>query len=284
MRVNNILKEESLGYDITGIGLTERIHDIKALDEVSDFCKKQGEKIEYSIAMYEMQVEPNLTMMDLLYSERMATSADAIALLIELIDKKWKLQAQEEPQGEIIRCSLGKSNNAAHNMTEYMAERQQLLRTLTKQEEYLEFMKSCFSNSVFAEGFDEEFMHIKDFKQHMDEITDCLQVLDSEAITLYEEYKNNLQQAMNILTKKLCTCGPDPKHEKDLHFIFQYEVEENGEVDIRKKDIICSPHLKLIRDDSDLRIYFYWKDADICEGKKVLIGRVGRHTWSKYKK
>lgn len=284
MKVNNILKEESLDYSITGLALTERMNDIKALDEVSDFCMKQKEKIEYGVSLYDVLVEPDMTLLDVLYSGRRAVSQDGLAMITELIDKKWKVKSSAEPYEKIIQCSLGKMEEAVCNMEEYKAARQKILKTLTSQKEYLEFMKSCFSNSVFAEGFEEEFMHIKDFKQCMEEITNCLQVLDNEAIGLYEEYKNNLQKAMEILTKKLCTCGPDPKHEKDLHFIFKYEMEENGEEVICRKDIVCSPHLKLIRDDSDLRIYFYWKDEDIYEGKKVLIGRIGRHPWSKYGK
>ena len=45
------------------------------------------------------------------------------------------------------------------------------------------------------------------------------------------------------------------------------------------KDIGCSPHLKLIHPGSNLRIYFYWCDAVIGEGKKVLVGRIGRHPY-----
>ena len=41
------------------------------------------------------------------------------------------------------------------------------------------------------------------------------------------------------------------------------------------------PHFKLIRDDSDLRVYFWWQDDEVGDGKKVLIGRVGRHPWRK---
>lgn len=40
-----------------------------------------------------------------------------------------------------------------------------------------------------------------------------------------------------------------------------------------------NPHTKLIRRDSDLRIYCYWKDERIADGSKVLIGRIGRHPW-----
>ena len=77
------------------------------------------------------------------------------------------------------------------------------------------------------------------------------------------------------------TCAPDPKHKKYLQFEFSYEQEVDGEMKYRSKKIECQPHFKLIRDDSNLRVYFWWKDDDIGAGKKVLIGRVGRHPWKK---
>lgn len=45
------------------------------------------------------------------------------------------------------------------------------------------------------------------------------------------------------------------------------------------KSVLCEPHLKLNRPDSDLRIYFQWKDEDVGKGEKVLVGRIGRHPY-----
>ena len=47
----------------------------------------------------------------------------------------------------------------------------------------------------------------------------------------------------------------------------------------REKMVVCSPHLKLIRGGSNLRIYFEWCDKDVGNGEKVLIGRIGRHPY-----
>lgn len=66
-----------------------------------------------------------------------------------------------------------------------------------------------------------------------------------------------------------------------MRFEFTYEKEIDGESFQRRKTIECQPHFKLIRDDSDLRVYFWWQDEDVGDGKKVLIGRVGRHPWRK---
>ena len=111
------------------------------------------------------------------------------------------------------------------------------------------------------------------------EITDNLSVLDDEALKLYKEYHTNLKEAMNILTAKLIECSPDPAHVSELLFPFMYEEQINGEDVAREKMVVCSPHLKLIRRDSNLRIYFEWCDKDVGKGEKVLIGRIGRHPY-----
>lgn len=115
--------------------------------------------------------------------------------------------------------------------------------------------------------------HIQNFPDHAEEITKNLAVLNDEAIKLYCRYKNNLKIAIDEISTKLLACSLDPAHRDSLWFSFTYE-------DIHT-DVRCEPHLKLIRNDSDLRIYFYWKDDRIANGKKVLIGRIGRHPWSK---
>ncbi len=74
-------------------------------------------------------------------------------------------------------------------------------------------------------------------------------------------------------------CAPDPKHTKDLIFSFTYSEQVEGKAVSRSKDIECSPHLKLIHPGTDLRIYFYWCDAEISKGKNVLVERIGRHPY-----
>lgn len=282
MVINNELVIDSLLYQ-DGRCLTARMDEMEQLDRVSSYCKELEEKIQYDADLFwELEVEPGEQLVNIIYGGAPVKSEDGRRFLQEMITKKWTAREEREADAHIY-CSLGTHVGAADNMTAYCEERQQILQSIKDAKQYTEFMRSCFPNSVFAEGCDEEFLHIKDFGVHKEEITNCLKVLDQRAIALYEQYQDNLKEAMDCLTRELCTCAPDPKHEKDLLFTFCYEEEENGEKIARTKEVVCSPHLKLIRDDSDLRIYFYWKDAEIEAGKKVLIGRVGRHPWSKYK-
>ena len=64
--------------------------------------------------------------------------------------------------------------------------------------------------------------------------------------------------------------------DQKLVFEFRYEDEKNQ---VKYKEIACEPHLKLIRRDSNLRIYFYWADKDVGNDEKVLVGRIGSHPY-----
>lgn len=97
-----------------------------------------------------------------------------------------------------------------------------------------------------------------------------------EALTCRMEAQNILQSMMQR------TCAPDANHRSELRFEFSFEQENDGKMQEKKKWVECQPHFKLIRDDSDLRVYFQWKDDEVGNGEKVLIGRVGRHPWRKH--
>ena len=147
------------------------------------------------------------------------------------------------------------------------------------EQEYREFMDSCFRNSCFADNILSEMKYIEKFSSHTQEITDCLGLLNDEALKLYEEHRDNLKEAMAILTAKQIACSPDHAHRDSLIFPFTYYEEIEGEKCSVQKEIMCEPHLKLINKHSNLRIYFYWKDDQVGEGRKVLVGRIGRHPY-----
>ena len=84
---------------------------------------------------------------------------------------------------------------------------------------------------------------------------------------------------MRILSSMLLECSGDPKHRESLFFPFTYYENLNGINTAQEKKILCEPHLKLIRRDSDLRIYFQWCDDQVGKGEKVLVGRIGRHPY-----
>ena len=247
MRVSNVLVEESFQFTEDKPDMLYRGMEIDSLDKVADYCKSIDEKIKFSDDLYEIQVQNEVSLCEYLYASKGAGSDDDRRRLLEMLSKKCQYKTDENGDVEI--------------------------------QEYEDFMHSCFPNSHFAKDIIREMRYIKDFPQNAKEITENLSVLDDEALKLYREHHANLNVAMDILTAKLIECSPDPAHVSELLFPFEYEECMNGEIVAREKAVACSPHLKLIRKDSDLRIYFEWCDKDVGNGEKVLIGRIGRHPY-----
>lgn len=278
MKICNELVSESFSYQKTGEKISTRANEIELLDEIVNFCKKIDEKVVYDNAyLWDIEVEENLTMYSFLFEQQ----NDVQMLLLEIINKRCKPKNSEKADKKIL-CSCGKYDGAADCMDTYKQIRQEYLMQIKNCRDYTSFMRTCFPNCVFSKECDQEFLYIKEFDKYVEEITRGLSILDSNAVTLFEKYKNNLKLAMDSIEATLGrSCSLDPKHKKFLNFPFSYAIEQDREIIQKEKQIECQPHLKLIRDDSNLRIYFYWKDDEIEDGQKVLIGRVGRHPWKK---
>lgn len=280
MKITNEIINESFSYVYSQKAVSTRMSEQLDLDEILEFCLSIQEKTCYDEELLYTEVEDGIFLYELLYGVKDGASRDGTVFLREMMNKKCKKKTEDAEH--VIGCSCGTFPDAASNLHEYAAKRQEFLRTVIDPRKYGKFMRTCFPNSVFAEGCEKELEYVKDFSMYRNEITDCLSLLDEKAISLYHEYQTNLAEAQRILQAMLQkTCAPDPEHKKFLRFEFTYEQEIDGEMQPRKKVIECQPHFKLIRDDSDLRVYFWWQDDEVGDGKKVLIGRVGRHPWRK---
>lgn len=278
MEIINRLKEKSFQYEERKTPINERWGELIELSELSDWCAEINEKIIYIIdELSTIEVEPDVTFWEFIYRE----DTDVTYMLRDIVSKNWVAKSADDGEKEHIYCSLGKAEEAAGNIKEYVQKRQIFLNKATSAKQYATFMRSCFPNSLFASGYEEEFRNIKDFALHKEQITECLKILDEEAIQIYNQYRCNMSEAYKYLQSRIpnVTCGPDKNHKADEIFKFQYDVIKGKQTVVKEKDVMCDPHLKLIRADSDLRIYFWWKDDEIENGTKVLIGRVGRHPW-----
>ncbi|MCD7921520.1 MAG: hypothetical protein LUG27_03660 [Clostridiales bacterium] len=282
MRVSNILVEESLHYTQDKPDFSVREDEIYALNDIAEYCRNQyvNEKISYhDDILWYIEVEYGVRLVDWLYGSRDGGGDECWRMLLEILDKSCTSYDDTVSFEHPIYISLGEFDGTAADKEEYLEKRRGYLSLCQTVEEYDRFMRSCFINSAFAKDIISEMSHIKDFSLCAEEITKCLSVLNDEAVDLYNKYHNNLKEAMNILSAKLLACSPDPGNSGKLNFVFAYEDQVNGKTVDRTKVINCSPHLKLIRRDSNLRIYFYWCDKDIDNGTKVLIGRIGRHPY-----
>ena len=180
---------------------------------------------------------------------------------------------EKEKDGK-IDISLGANEECVYDEEGYKEKRREFLAKMHKVQDFRDFMKSCFINSEFSDDIGLALDKIPDFASHSKEIVNNLALLNDQAIEIYKRNNGNEKAAMKELASRALDCSGDPKHKNKLKFPFSYEIEENGEKVAYTAEITCSPHMKLIRRDSDLRIYFYWYDERIEKGKKVLIGRI----------
>lgn len=284
MYINNIFLEESLHYTEQKPSFWDRSNEIADLDEIAEYCKHNEEKILYDDEkIWYEEIEKGMQFCDWLFSGEEKGREDDRRMFLEILDKKSKAIEGTKLCGikstNNIYLSLGEYAESVSNEKEYIACRRDILSEITDVEEYEEFMHSCFINSCFAENILQEMRHIEDFAMHTKEITKNLAVLNDEAIDLYNQYHDNLKEAMDILSAKLLECSGDANHRKFLFFPFTYEEVFEGETVAREKEIMCEPHLKLINKHSNLRIYFQWKDEQVGRGEKVLVGRIGGHPY-----
>lgn len=206
-------------------------------------------------------------MIEFLYQvgELEGKTADIISSLQNILEKKMAQCSEDEiNHGDRIIISLGKHEDCVSDVNEYLFSRRTILSMIADPVLYCAFMPSCFPNSIFADDIVEPMREIKSFGEHAKEITENLIVLDEQAVKLYQQYKPNLDEALKHLSSLLRKCSLESRKHKDIiRFRFSYEETINGKNVPRDKEIVCSPHLKLIRPNSDLRIYFYWCDDDI---------------------
>lgn len=164
---------------------------------------------------------------------------------------------------------------------QYLFQRRDILAGCITCQEFSSFMRTCFPDIIFAEDIEKGIRGIPDFRQPCvrEAIVHDLGVLNDEALSIYEKNYPLVKEMFNELSPKGVECSPDkPENRKYLTFSFSYSLD-SGETQI--KAVFCSPHTKLIRRDSDLRIYFDWQDADVGAGEKVLVGHIGGHPYPK---
>ncbi len=287
MQVINSLIEQSFEYTAEKENLAVRKDEIGDLMEIIAYCQDDAvkEPLEYQEALWETCVEEGITFTDWLYGGGTGSNDDRRRML-EALSKKALIESDKnQPICETstlknINITLGEFRTGVSTVEEYVHERRKILCSIRKVTDYEVFMQSCFINSRFAKGILSEMKHISNFSDNTKEITKALGILNDHAVKLYQQYSNRLEEAMHILATLLQReCAPDPKHSENLIFTFTYSENIEGDKVAKTKDIECSPHFKLLHPGSNLRIYFYWCDDAIEDGKKVLVGRIGRHPY-----
>ena len=276
-RVNNLFHEESLAYQNAGKYMHERQGEIEGLQEIISCCAVNDESLECDVVhLYEQEIEPKISLADWLFCGAGQGDYDLRRMLMELLQI---FSDFEEEKDYKIDISMGGQTGCVCNGTGYWTERRKHLANIHKTSEFYEFMKTCFVNTEFSEYVKSALREVKNFPQHTHEIVYNLSLLNDEAIEIYEKHQRNEKEAMRELASKALDCSGDSHHKEQLIFPFTYYVEDGEEQHVCIAEITCEPHMKLIRRDSDLRIYFYWRDMRIANGEKVLVGKIGGHPY-----
>lgn len=283
MIVDNHLQVPSFQYDYENDSnyIGNREEELLDLFDISECCRTNGEKLQCSLEdFYQAEVEPEVYLCDWLFANTGSGSHDARELLLRMLDM---LEEYEDAGDQKIRISLGEAEGCAGTKKEYDMKRRSILAGLRDAGEFCDFMKSCYHESVFSDNVKTAMKKIPDLEQHTEEIAFNLSLLNDYAIEIYKRHQYNAAGAMKELKSRAMECTGDPAHKEYLKFPFTYDLEQ-WNLEQQQEMIVeieCSPHMKLIRPDSDLRIYFYWCHDRVGRGEKVLIGRIGSHPYEK---
>ncbi len=278
--IDNYLQEQSFRYDpVNGIRcLGRREDDLCKMQEIWDYCRSNQETLQCDLNIfYDMEVEPGISLCDWVFSNEGTGDQDVRNLLLYMIDSIREYEGNGDGEIEI---SLGSYENCVSTVDEYKDKRRKFLAELTDVGQFTEFMGSCFQNTAFSEDILTAMKRIPKFRDCTKQIVFNLSLLNDHAIEIYEKYNCDGAMAMKELSVRAAECTGDPAHKAYLKFPFSYtEEKDGGQRQYMIKQVECSPHMKLIRPDSNLRIYFFWFDHDIGDGKKVLIGHIGGHPY-----
>ena len=171
-----------------------------------------------------------------------------------------------------IRIALGPYEDCVYTRRGYIDKRRSYLAKLGNVQEFSEFMGSCFRETVFSDDIKQK---IPKFRKCTEAIVSNLSLLNDQALDIYKKHNGDANAAMRELTAKAVECSGDPGHKEFLKFPFSYsEKESDGREYVKVKKITCSPHMKLIRRDSN----FVMLETKSRESK-VLITRYRSLIW-----
>lgn len=280
LTIDNHLYEKSFQYndaDETSY-LGARETELLKLSEICEYCRKNKESLLCNLdEFYETKVEPGVPICDWVFENKGTGDPDARSMLLYMLDSILEYKSAGDRE---IPISFGNYEGCISTVDEYKEKRRDFLAEIANVEDFTAFMGTCFQDTAFADGIISSMRKIPKFRECAKPIACNLALLNDHAVEIYERHNFNAAEAMKELSAKALECTGDPSHKEYLKFPFSYfeETEEYGRRQMIEK-VECSPHMKLIRRDSNLRIYFFWFNDKIGDGKKVLIGHIGGHPY-----
>ena len=149
--------------------------------------------------------------------------------------------------------------------------------------ELFDWKRKCFPELLFSEdsfgnnnkGFGTNLP--KDvFEKLYKQTVDSLLTLNNQTNELIRlDVSNRISTLQASLSNIECS-GKGSNEDKEFKKKVYTIKEVNGEKMRVECEIICTPHFKLIRRDSNFRIYFSWEN-DKIQSQKFIIVKVGSH-------
>ena len=278
--VDNRLCEDSFQYDslTRDRALGQREDELFDLQEIWEYCRENAECLQCDVEkLYHTEVEPGISLEEWLFCEAGTGDKDVRDVLLYMLGEIREVDGAGDKE---IRIALGPYEDCVYTRRGYIDKRRSYLAKLGNVQEFSEFMGSCFRETVFSDEIKQKMKKIPKFRKCTEAIVSNLSLLNDQALDIYKKHNGDANAAMRELTAKAVECSGDPGHKEFLKFPFSYsEKESDGREYVKVKKITCSPHMKLIRRDSNLRIYFFWFDEEIGKGEKVLVGHIGGHPY-----
>ena len=178
----------------------------------------------------------------------------------------------------IDKLDLGEEEAAIHSKEELLKYYQDSAYELETFSDLFDWKNRCFPNLLFTEdSFGNNHMAFHnasepDYANLLSQTLQCLTVLNNDRIVYHaKEISEALPSMQAVLSGISCTGKGGNETQKYKKKVLAVKIDSQTE-----HTIPCHPHFKLIRGDSDYRIYFSWGNEDIKENTFIVV-KVGSH-------
>lgn len=178
----------------------------------------------------------------------------------------------------IDKLDLGEEEAAIHNNEELLKYYQDSAYELETFSDLFDWKNRCFPNLLFTEdsfGNNHMAFHNDSEPEYADLLSQtlqCLTVLNNNRIVYHAmEISEALPSMQAVLSGISCTGKGGNETQKYKKKVLAVKIDSQTE-----HTISCHPHFKLIRGDSDYRIYFSWGNKGIKENTFIVV-KVGSH-------
>jgi hypothetical protein len=290
MKVKNSVLSNSFDYRKNTEGTEGFEAALQSLDDIATYIEQtaEGEELFYSDSLFDQEILQGSTITSFYYLKENDPLYEQKSLFIRILGtmkQESDVDLSSERIEREIQVSFYPTNDVENDVSgvcdlrDYISARRDLLVQISDTVEFAAFMRTCFAETIFSDNIEKGLKGIDNFRiiEVRKAIVHDLSVLNDQAIQIFERYNPDQEHMFAELRTMVTACSPDsPKHKDHLVFSFTY-LDTQGI--LNTKPICCSPHTKLIRKDSNLRIYFSWRDHEVGEGRNVLIGHIGKHPY-----